>query len=66
MGLTDGHTKTYSWFINEPQKRGSKINRRKSSGDLEGTSMLYGVTKIEVADYGSDMVELIILILKTQ
>ncbi|CDW82096.1 UNKNOWN [Stylonychia lemnae] len=65
--LTDGHTKTYNWFINEQTKKVSKnsSSMRTSSANVGGPQTLWGVSKVEVADYGSDITELLINILKT-
>jgi hypothetical protein len=59
FNLTEGYTKTYSWFVNEPAKT-NKNGRTKENLDL----VLWGVTKIEVSDYGLDIGSLLIFILK--
>eukprot|EP00347_Sterkiella_histriomuscorum_P002617 403367450 len=66
QGMTDGYTKTYSWHLSEPTKRGSKINQRRNSLDaLEISQSLWGVSKIVVAEYGNEISSLLKFILKT-
>ena len=54
--LTDGYTKPYTWFLNE--------NGKGNKGKGEGSPNLWGVSKVEVAEYGDEIGSLILFIMK--